>query len=224
MTIEAQLHDAILEGDAPRAQNLTAEALRQKVEPLTIVNIGMIPALEETGRRFAAGQYFVPDLLIRARAMKTAMALVRPLLAGTSANFLGRAVIGTVKGDMHDIGKNLVGAMLEGSGFEVVDLGSNVSPEKFVDSIGQHQAQIVGISALLTTTMIGMKDVIRAIVVAGLRTRVKILVGGAPVTREFAQEIGADGTSNNAMGAVTVAKQVLGLPTSANAVGAFICT
>jgi 5-methyltetrahydrofolate--homocysteine methyltransferase len=152
------------------------------------------------------------------------MALVRPLLADTRANFLGTAVIGTVQGDMHDIGKNLVAAMLEGSGFQVLDLGSNVAPQKFVDAINQHRPQIVGMSALLTTTMIGMRDVIRAITTAGLRTRVKVLVGGAPVTRDFAQDIGADGTSNNAMGAVTVAKQVLGLPTAGNAVGAFLCT
>ena len=223
MTLEAQLHDAILEGDAPRAQKLTAEALHLKIEPLTLVNTGMIPALEETGRRFASGQYFVPDLLIRARAMKTAMALIRPLLAETEGNYLGRALIGTVKGDMHDIGKNLVAAMLEGSGFQVIDLGSNVSPQAFVEAIVQHRPDIVGMSALLTSTMIGMKDVIKAITVAGLRPRVKVLVGGAPVTKDFAEEIGADATSNNAMGAVTVAKLVLGLPTP-NAVGAFLCT
>lgn len=216
------LYEAVLSGDADVSKRMTAEALALGVEPLQIVNQAMIPAMEEAGNRFAVGRYFVPDLLIRARAMKTSMALIRPLLANCEIKSLGRVVIGTVKGDMHDIGKNLVCAMLEGSGFEVFDLGVNVPPEKFIATIREKQPHIVGISALLTTTMYSMKTTIEALKAAGVRHQVKVLIGGAPVTRQFADEIGADGTSNNAVGSVVLAKLAMGLPVQRN-VGTHLC-
>jgi 5-methyltetrahydrofolate--homocysteine methyltransferase len=170
----------------------------------------MIPAMDEVGRRFEANEYFVPELLIAARAMKGAMELLRPLLVESGAKPAGRVVIGTVRGDLHDIGKNLVAAMLEGGGFEVIDLGVDVPPEKFIAAAQEHQAQIIALSALLTTTMPGMKATLEAIAQAGMRDRIKVMIGGAPVTQRFADEIGADGFSDNASGAVRVARELVG--------------
>lgn len=167
-----------------------------------------MPAMDEAGRRFECSEYFVPELLLSARAMKTSLELIRPLLAVTGAQPAGRVVIGTVQGDLHDIGKNLVAAMLEG-GFEVTDLGVNVTPANFVAGIRERKADIVAMSALLTTTMSAMKTTIDSIKQAGVRGQVKILVGGAPITRKFADEIGADGYSENAAAAVTLARNVL---------------
>jgi 5-methyltetrahydrofolate--homocysteine methyltransferase len=206
------LFEAILNGDAEAARCITEQALAAGADPLSLVNQSMVPAMEETGKRFTSGEFFVPDLLIRARAMKTAMVLIRPLLGSGGIRSLGRVVIGTVKGDVHDIGKNLVGSMLEGSGFEVTDLGVNVGPEKFIEAIAQLNPQIIGLSALLTTTMLGMKATVEALEQAGLRKKVKVLIGGAPITRRFTDEIGADGFSNNAVGAVVLAKLSLGIP------------
>ncbi|MBA4146836.1 MAG: corrinoid protein [Verrucomicrobia bacterium] len=211
MTPSHPLYDAMISGDAEAARCVTVRTLAEGVAPLSLVNDYMIPAMEDAGKRFAAGEYFVPDLLIRARAMKTAMAILRPLLVAAQIKSAGRVVLGTVNGDVHDIGKNLVGAMLEGCGFEVVDLGVNVSPEKFIAAINERNPHIVGMSALLTSTMYSMKTTIDAMVQAGVRDKVKVLIGGAPVTRQFAQEIGADGSSNNAVGAVAVAKMAMGL-------------
>jgi 5-methyltetrahydrofolate--homocysteine methyltransferase len=173
----------------------------------------MIPAMNEVGRRFESNEYFVPELLISARAMKASLELLRPLLAARGDEPLGRVAVGTVKGDLHDIGKNLVVAMLEGGGFEVVDLGVNVAPEKFIAAIQEKKVNVVAMSALLTTTMPAMKTTIDALKQNGVRDKVKVLVGGAPVTKKFAEEIGADGYSDNAVGAVALAKAQLGITT-----------
>ena len=203
------LYDAILSGDAKTARSFTEQALAAGVEPLKLVNESMVPAMDEVGRRFECNQYFVPELLLSARAMKAALELVRPLLAKSGAQPVARVVIGTVKGDLHDIGKNLVAAMFEGGGFEVIDLGVNVAPEKFIETVKAKNANIVAMSALLTTTMPAMKATIDAFKQAGLREQVKILIGGAPITRKYADEIGADGYSDNAPAAVTLAKKTL---------------
>jgi len=169
----------------------------------------MIPAMDEVGRRFECSEYFVPELLISARAMKAALELIRPLLTARGDQPAGRVAIGTVKGDLHDIGKNLVASLLEGGGFEVIDLGVNVPPEKFIAAIKERQANIVAMSALLTTTMPAMKSTIEALKQAGVRDQVKVLIGGAPITQKYADEIGADGYSENAVGAVALAKKTI---------------
>jgi 5-methyltetrahydrofolate--homocysteine methyltransferase len=201
------LQQAVIKGDANTARNLTQQALAQGAEPLELVNGSLVPAMDEVGRRFESNEYFVPELLISARAMKACLEIIRPLLAARGNQPVGRVVIGTVKGDVHDIGKNLVASLLEGGGFEVLDLGVNVSPERFVEAVRQHDARIVAMSALLTTTMLAMKSTIEAFKQAGVRQNIKILVGGAAMTREYAAEIGADGYSENAVGAVALAKQ-----------------
>jgi len=203
------LYEAILTGQAKEARALTEQALAAGLDPLALVNECMSPAMDEVGRRFECNEYFVSELLLSARAMKSALELIRPLLAARGAQSKGRIVIGTVKGDLHDIGKNLVAALLEGGGFEVIDLGVNVPPEKFVATVREKDAQVVALSALLTTTMLSMKTTIDAIKDAGMRDRVKVLVGGAPVTKKFADEIGADGYSENAAGAVSLARQTM---------------
>jgi len=203
------LFDAVVTGDAKAVRSLTEQALAAGVDPLELVNEFMVPAMDEVGRRFECSEYFVPELLLSARAMKSVLELIRPLLAKSGAQPVARVVIGTVKGDLHDIGKNLVAAMFEGGGFEVIDLGVNVPPEKFVETAKVHAARIVAMSALLTTTMPGMKNTIDAFKQAGLRDRVKILIGGAPITQKYADEIGADGYSDNAPAAVHIARQAL---------------
>jgi 5-methyltetrahydrofolate--homocysteine methyltransferase len=203
------LHDAILAGDAKTARDTTEQALAAGADPLELVHHHMVPAMEEVGRRFECNEYFVPELLISARAMKGALELIRPLLVARGAEPVGRVVIGTVKGDLHDIGKNLVGAMLEGGGFEVIDLGVNVSPEQFVNAVREKRANVVAMSALLTTTMPSMKTTIEALRQAGVREQVKVLIGGAPITQKYADEIGADGYSDNAPAAVSLAKRAL---------------
>lgn len=206
-----KLHDAILNGDAKSSRAVTEQALAAGIDPLKLVNEFMIPAMDEVGRRFDCGDYFVPELLISARAMKACLELIRPLLVARGDEPLGRVVIGTVKGDLHDIGKNLVAALLEGGGFEVIDLGVNVTPEKFIAVINEKKANVVAMSALLTTTMPAMKTTIDAFKQNGVREKIKVLVGGAPLTQKFADEIGADGFSDNAVSAVALAKTVLGL-------------
>ena len=165
--------------------------------------------MDEVGRRFEANEYFVPELLISARAMKAALEIIRPLLIARGDKPVGRVAIGTVKGDLHDIGKNLVASLLEGGGFEVIDLGVNVTPEKFIATVNEKQANIIAMSALLTTTMPSMKTTIDALKQAGVRTKVKVLIGGAPITQKYADEIGADGYSENAVGAVALAKKAV---------------
>ncbi|HEY5909843.1 MAG TPA: corrinoid protein [Verrucomicrobiae bacterium] len=204
-----QLYEAIVNGDAKASQAITQQALAEGIDPLKLVNDHMVPAMDEVGRRFESNEYFVPELLISARAMKAALELIRPLLTARGDQPAGRVAIGTVKGDLHDIGKNLVASLLEGGGFEVIDLGVNVSPEKFIETVQQKNANIVAMSALLTTTMPGMKTTIEALKQAGVRDKVKVLIGGAPITQKYADEIGADGYSENAVGAVALAKKAV---------------
>ena len=207
---EAPLYEAILHGHSEAAAEATRQAIGQGQQPQDLVNDQMIRAMSEVGRRFQDGQAFVPQLLMAGRAMKAALAVLQPLLAGTSPTTLGKVVIGTVKGDLHDIGKNLVASMLEGCGFEVVNIGIDVSADTFIEEVKKNEPDILCMSALLTTTMGYMREVIEALEKAGIRDRVKVMVGGAPVTQGFADEIGADGYSDNANSAVTVAKQLLG--------------
>jgi len=204
-----QLYDAVVSGDANGSRTITQQALAEGTDPLTLVNQYMVPAMDEVGRRFEANEYFVPELLISARAMKAALELIRPLLTARGDEPAGRVAIGTVKGDLHDIGKNLVASLLEGGGFEVIDLGVNVSPEKFIETVKEKNANIVAMSALLTTTMPSMKTTIEALKQAGVRDKVKVLIGGAPITQKYADEIGADGYSENAVGAVALAKKAV---------------
>jgi 5-methyltetrahydrofolate--homocysteine methyltransferase len=203
-----KLNEAITTGDAKAAVAITQEALAQKTDPQELVTKYMIPAMDEMGKRFETGDCFVPELLISARAMKASLALIRPLLAARGAEPIGRVVIGTVKGDLHDIGKNLVASMLEGAGFEVIDLGVDVAPEEFVAEIQANKAQLVALSALLTTTMPYMRNTIEELKKAGVREQVKVLIGGAPVTQRYADDIGADGYSDNANGAVNLARKL----------------
>lgn len=202
-----RLYTAILEGDQKTSIAVTKEALAEGIDPVALIANQMVPAMDEVGRRFECEEYFVPELLLSARAMKGSMELLRPLLAEKGAEPVGRVAIGTVKGDLHDIGKNLVASMLEGGGFEVVDLGADVPAEKFIEAIQQKGVKIVALSALLTVTMPSMKNTIEALKQAGVREKVKVMVGGAPVTQQFASEIGADGYSDNASAAVHLARQ-----------------
>ncbi len=204
-----KLYDAVVSGDAKTSQAITQQALAEGVDPLELVNKFMVPAMDEVGRRFESNEYFVPELLISARAMKAALELIRPMLIARGAQPVGRVAIGTVRGDLHDIGKNLVASLLEGGGFEVIDLGVNVAPEKFIETVQQKSANIVAMSALLTTTMPAMKTTIDALKQAGVRDKVKVLIGGAPITQKYADEIGADGYSENAVGAVALAKKAV---------------
>lgn len=205
----SKLYEAVLNGDAKTAAAVTREALQDGVSPIELVNRYMIPAMDEVGRRYEAEEYFVPELLLAARAMKASMDLIRPLLAASGTEPAGRVVIGTVKGDLHDIGKNLVAALLEGGGFEVTDLGVDVAPERFAQAVQEKQANIVCLSALLTVTMPAMRTTIETLEKAGLRDRVKVLVGGAPVTQKYADEIGADGYGENASVAVNLARRLV---------------
>jgi 5-methyltetrahydrofolate--homocysteine methyltransferase len=203
------LYEAVLTGDAKSAKSVTELALAAGVEPLKLVQEFMMPAMAEVGRRFETNEYFVPELLISARAMKAALELIRPLLVASGTEPVDRVALGTVKGDLHDIGKNLVGAMLEGGGYEVIDLGVNVTPEQFVAAVKEKNANIVAMSALLTTTMPSMKTTVDALKQAGVRDQVKVLIGGAPITQKYADEVGADGYSESAAGVVAAAMQVL---------------
>jgi len=207
-----KLHDAVLNGDPPTAISVTEQALDENIDPHVLINEYMIRAMDEVGARFQRFEYFIPQLLMSAKAMKGAMALIRPLLVGDGiGDSAPCAVTGTVKGDVHDIGKNLLGALLEGGGFRLVDLGTNVSPEQFIDAVKENGAKLVCMSALLTTTMPGMKTTIDAFKEAGIRDDVIMLVGGAPVTQDFANEIGSDGYRDNASAGVVLAKELLGI-------------
>jgi corrinoid protein of di/trimethylamine methyltransferase len=204
-----ELYNAIVNGDAGKAHAATVAALSSGAAPMELISGSMVPAMDEVGRLFETQEYFVPELLLAGRAMKKAMELLKPLMIASGQKLSNRVVIGTVKGDLHDIGKNIVSSMFEGSGFEVIDLGADVAPEKFVAAVEQRQPQLVCMSALLTVTMPAMKVTIDALKTAGLRTQVKVLIGGAPVTSQYAQEIGADGYSENASSAVTLARHLL---------------
>jgi 5-methyltetrahydrofolate--homocysteine methyltransferase len=206
-----EIAEALYNGEAERVAELTRRALEEGFSPEEILNKGLIAGMERVGKDFRDGILFVPEVLIAAHAMKAGMQILRPLLTESAISGLGTFVIGTVKGDLHDIGKNLVAMMMEGAGFKVVDLGVDTPPEKFVEAVKSHNPKILGMSALLTTTMVEMRRVIETLKEAGLRDRVRILVGGAPVTQEYADEIGADGYAPNASLAVEKAKELLGL-------------
>jgi 5-methyltetrahydrofolate--homocysteine methyltransferase len=203
-----ELFDAVLEGNAPAAKSVTQQALSDGADPQELLDKYMIPAMDEVGRLFEINEYFVPELLIAARAMKGALEIIRPKLSTSAAHTAVKVAIGTVRGDLHDIGKNLVAAMLEGGGFEVIDLGVDVSPEKFIQAVTERGAQIVAMSALLTTTMPSMKTTIDALNTAGVRDKVKVMIGGAPITKSYADQIGADGFSDNASSAVRLAREL----------------
>jgi len=204
-----ELYDKTLTGNRPAVLDLTRTGLSQGLGPETLLYEALIPALEEVGARFERGDFFVPEMLIAGKAMAGALEILRPLLAETGAETIGTVVMGTVKGDVHDIGKNLVNIMFEGAGFEVIDLGVQVSPEKFVDAVKTHKPDIVGFSAFLTTTMPMFKANIHALTKAGLRDQVIVMVGGAPVTQEYADVVGADGYAADASTAVVKAKELI---------------
>jgi 5-methyltetrahydrofolate--homocysteine methyltransferase len=206
----SKLYNAILEGDAEGAKEGVRTSLDAGLEPGNILAEGMIAAMREVGRRFEEGEYYVPEMLISARAMQAGLTMLKPHLVKGDVKSAGRVAIGTVKGDLHDIGKNLVALMLEGAGFEVKDLGVDVLPEKFVEAVSEGGVEIIALSALLTTTMPSMKTTIEAIQRAGLRDKVKIIIGGAPVNQEYANQIGADGFSADASRAVSLAQSLLG--------------
>lgn len=202
------IYDAILEGDMEGVVNNTQASLDADVIPGEILNTALIPAMDKVGQLFEEGEYFVPEMLVAARAMKAGLEILKPLLVDSGVDPVGKVVLGTVKGDLHDIGKNLVALMLEGAGFEIVDLGADVSPDQFVAAI-RDGVDVVGLSALLTTTMPAIENTIRAIEESGLRERIKIIVGGAPVTAEYARQVGADGYAADASQAATLARELI---------------
>lgn len=204
-----EIFAAILRGDRNVVVEHMEVALNSGFSLTTILNEGMIAAMNEVGQRFEVGECFVPEMMISARAMKEGLEILKPHLVQANVQTLGKVVVGTVRGDLHDIGKNLVGMMLEGGGFEVLDLGINVPPEKFVEVVSADAVDVIGISALLTTTMQNMQATIAALEEHGLRAKVKVIVGGAPVTEEYAQQIGADGYAPDASRAVTLAKSLI---------------
>jgi 5-methyltetrahydrofolate--homocysteine methyltransferase len=209
MALDRNIYEAILNGNAKKAREATEVALKAGAEPMALIQDSMVPAMDEVGKQFECEEYFVPELLLAGRAMKSAMELIKPMLSAAGQKMAVRVIIGTVKGDLHDIGKNIVASMLEGSGFEVIDLGTDVTPENFVKAVRESNPHVVCMSALLTVTMPAMKTTIDALESAGVRTQVKVLIGGAPVTSQYAREIGADGYSENASGAVSMVKELL---------------
>jgi corrinoid protein of di/trimethylamine methyltransferase len=204
---------SVIEGDADKSAELARQALAQGIAPLEAINKGFVLGVNEVGRQYSAGDMFLPDLVMAGEAMKAAVGVLEPEMQRTGAErkMLGKVVLGTVKGDIHEIGKTLVGTMLTANGFQVFDLGTDVPTMKFVDKVREVNADMVGLSALLTTTMTGQRDVIEALKEGGLKGRVKVMVGGAPVTRSWADEIGAEGYSEDAIGAVAVARKLMGL-------------
>jgi 5-methyltetrahydrofolate--homocysteine methyltransferase len=205
------LYNGILNGNVDAAKEGVTQALEANNDPADILNQGMIAAMREVGRLFEKGEYYIPEMLIAARAMQAGLVILKPFLVESGVEPVGKVVVGTVKGDLHDIGKNLVSMMLEGAGFAIRDMGTNVPPEKFVTVLKEDGADVIALSALLTTTMPRMKDTIEAISAAGLREDVKVIIGGAPVTQEYADKIGADGFAPDASGAVTVVENLLGI-------------
>lgn len=206
------MRQAVIDGDPAAATALAEQALAADVPPLDAIEQGFVPGLSWVGEQFGAGELFLPDMMLAARAMQQAVAVLEPEMQrrATVRSVAGRVVIGTVKGDIHEIGKNLVGMMLSTSGFEVHDLGVDVAPERFVEAAREHDADIIGVSALLTTTMAGQRTVVEALAEAGLRPKVRVIVGGAPASQQWASEIGADGYSEDAIGAVSLVRQLVG--------------
>jgi len=211
MEILSELAENVIRGQAPKTEELTRKALDQGIVPGDILNKGLIAGMGVVGEKFKNNEFYVPEVLIAARAMKAGMSILRPKLVEAGVEPVGTFVIGTVKGDLHDIGKNLVAMMLEGAGFEVIDLGVDVTPEKYLETIKEKNVQAIGMSALLTTTMVNMKSTIEALHDGGIRDNIKIVVGGAPLTQKYADEIGADGYAPDAASAVELVKGLLGL-------------
>ena len=209
MSLLEDLRKSVIDGDQNAAQDQVHAALAENIPPEKILTDGLISAMSEVGRMFEAGEFYVPEMLISARAMKSGLAILRPLLAAENIKPIGRVVIGTVQGDLHDIGKNLVGMMLEGAGFEIIDLGVDVSPEKYVQAVREQAPDLLGCSALLTTTMPRMQDIVLALQAAGLRDKVKVMIGGAPVTEKYAADIGADFYAPDAASAAQRARQLM---------------
>lgn len=211
MDILQTIYREIVEGNQVAAREAVQAAIDANIPAEVILTDGMIAAMGEVGRLFEQGEYFVPEMLVSAKSMQLGLNLLRPLLVAQGIEPIGKVVMGTVKGDLHDIGKNLVSMMLEGAGFEVIDLGTNTTEEKFINAVNQHQPQLIGMSAMLTTTMGNMRHVITALEAAGLRQKVGVMVGGAPVTENFAKQIGADGYAPDASRAVVLARGLIGL-------------
>ena len=205
------IREGIMDGDMHLVQDKVTEALASGISAGDILNTGLIEAMAEVGKLFEEGEYFVPEMLIAARAMKAGLAILKPRLVAEDIEPIGKVASGTVKGDLHDIGKNLVCMMLEGAGFEILDLGTDVTPEQFVDAVKNQGAGVIAMSALLTTTMPNMKNTVEALEEAGIRDSVKVMIGGAPVTQAYADEVGADGYAPDASRAATLAKELLGL-------------
>jgi 5-methyltetrahydrofolate--homocysteine methyltransferase len=205
-----QIFDNVIDGAAPDVEAGVKEALAAGIAADVILKEALIAAMDEVGKRYEEGDIFVPEMLVAARAMQAGLALLKPHLVGGKNESAGRVAIGTVKGDLHDIGKNLVAMMLEGAGFEIIDLGVDVPPQAFVDAVANKGAQVIGMSALLTTTMSNMGVTVEALKAAGLRDKVKVMIGGAPVTQEYANQIGADGFAADASSATRVARELVG--------------
>jgi 5-methyltetrahydrofolate--homocysteine methyltransferase len=203
------LREAVITGKVAQVKALTQQALDEGRGPQEVLDEGLIPAMDTVGQKFACQEFYIPEMLIAARAMQAGLAILKPKLVEAGGRPRGKVVIGTVKGDLHDIGKNLVAMMMQGSGFEVIDLGNDVKPERFVEAVQEHEPEFVMMSALLTTTMLSMRDTVEALKRANLRQGVRVAVGGAPVTQRFCEEIGADFYSPNATGAVVTAKSLL---------------
>lgn len=205
--ILSEISTAVIEGNLDDIVDLTHDALDEDLDAKEILDNGLMPGMDHVGVEFKAGNMFVPEVLRSARAMHASMDIIKPLLIESGVEMVGKLLIGTVKGDLHDIGKNLVAMMCEGAGFEVKDLGKDITPEAFVEGVKEFEPHVVGMSALLTTTMRAMEHTIKALEEAGLRDRVKVIIGGAPVTQSFADQIGADGYASNAAAAADMAKQ-----------------
>jgi len=204
------LSNAVISGNVAKVTELTKKAIDDGVAPTDVINRGLITGMSVVGARFKAGEMFVPEVLMAARSMNAGLDIVKPLITEGDIPSVGKVIIGTVKGDLHDIGKNLVGMMMESGGFNVVNLGVDIPPEKFAAAVKEHKPQVVALSALLTTTMLAMKDTIEVLKEEGLRNSVKVIIGGAPVTQQFADEIGADGYAPDAASATDLAKRLLG--------------
>jgi len=206
-----EIADNLIKGKAPEVKELVQRAIDEGEDVEKVLNEGLVAGMSVVGAKFKANEFYVPEVLIAARAMKSGMGILRPILAEKNIKGVGTVVLGTVRGDLHDIGKNLVAMMLEGAGFEIIDLGVDVSPEKFIETAKEKKADLVGLSALLTTTMPSMKDVVKAVGDSGLKDKVKVMIGGAPLTQSYADEIGADGYAPDAASAVDEVKQLLGV-------------
>lgn len=206
-----KIADNLIKGKAPEVKQLVQKAIDEGEDVEKVLNEGLVAGMNVVGAKFKANEFYIPEVLIAARAMKAGMGILRPILAEKNIKGVGTVVLGTVRGDLHDIGKNLVAMMLEGAGFEIIDLGVDVSPEKFIEIAKEKKADLVGLSALLTTTMPSMKDVVKAVRDSGLKDKVKVIIGGAPLTQSYADEIGADGYAPDAASAVDEVKELLGI-------------